>query len=208
MSIRFSFLKTGVIRVETAEERLQKVLDEYEKIEVLIIDEASNMDNKTASMLFACLPNIKLLFLVFDNGQIAPIGPGQLAFDILKFFEKNRLFIGELKENMRVNRDPQAQQILVNDQLLMAGKVKEMVFNPLPGKGSFWDLFFSVVYLLKLFPFRKLLGSWGLPGRLSQPTHSAITNWTFIFTLPPRYRPIQSDYPHESRANPCQRNSG
>lgn len=137
MSIRFSFLKTGVIRVETAEERLQKVLDEYEKIEVLIIDEASNMDNKTASMLFACLPNIKLLFLVFDNGQIAPIGPGQLAFDILKFFEKNRLFIGELKENMRVNRDPQAQQILVNDQLLMAGKVKEMVFNPLPGKGSF-----------------------------------------------------------------------
>lgn len=96
------------------------------------MDEASNMDNKMASMFLNCFPKAQLVVFVFDDGQIGPISPGQLAFDLLKFFKDNNFPLGQLTENMRVNRDPRAQQILLNDQLLMSGKVKEMKFNPLP----------------------------------------------------------------------------
>lgn len=128
----------GGFIVETPEEKLQKVIDAYDNIKLLILDEASNVDNKSISMLLACFPNLQQLILVFDNDQIAPIRPGQFAFDMQKFFKKQQLPMGLLAKNLRVNLDPRAQQLLINDRLLMAGKAKEMVFQSLPQPGTFF----------------------------------------------------------------------
>lgn len=109
---------------------VELVRAQYEQVELLIIDEASNQYTKLMAMLLHCFPNLRSVMFVMDPEQILPIGEGQVGLDLISFFKRNNYPLSELNVNHRMSSSNDASQMLRNDNLLMASKAPEMVFNP------------------------------------------------------------------------------
>lgn len=97
--------------------------DEMEaRVQVLIIDEASNVSEKLLVRILRAYPSLMRLVLVFDPEQIPPISAGQPAIDILRVLPAcaaTRLTI-----NHRVAAD--VRTLIENDRALVARRFSKI----------------------------------------------------------------------------------
>lgn len=98
-------------------------------VEVLVVDEASNVPEKLLTRLLAAYPRLRRVLLVFDPDQIPPIGPGQPAVDLLEALPPDRYT--RLTENHRTAAD--ARTLIANDRALLQrrfGALRMAVLRP------------------------------------------------------------------------------
>lgn len=123
----------GIAVAETLHRALHRrakgTKEQYDQVRVLIWDEASNIDLALAAQTLARFPNLLRLVLVLDPEQIAPMGRGQLAMDLVKFFAGNCC---TLAVTMRVDDNPESQKITSNDRAFMSRRVDDMQWTELP----------------------------------------------------------------------------
>lgn len=103
-------------------------------VEVLVVDEASNVPEKLLARLLAAYPALRRVLLVFDPDQIPPIGPGQPAVDLLEALPPGRHT--RLTENHRTAAD--ARTLIANDRALLQRRFGALRMAVLQPAGTAW----------------------------------------------------------------------
>lgn len=100
-------------------------------IEVLVIDEAEDVENAQMIKLYSVFKHIKRIVHVFDPKQILPIGPGNLALDLASVMRKTRYNI-LLTHAFRFGSPGIISNSSHNDEKLLKRLPEEMIYHIFP----------------------------------------------------------------------------
>ncbi len=93
-------------------------LFDLSKIEILIIDEATNIHNELMAKLFQCFHRLSKIVFVYDPEQISPIKQGELAIQLKT--NLNKRYIIELKKQYRFDNSNEKSVLLSNDRKILS----------------------------------------------------------------------------------------
>lgn len=94
-----------------------------ENFDILVIDEASNVDTKLFAQLLEVVPSVCKIVLIGDLGQIYPISPGCPFADLVATFPQHSFM---LTENKRVQ--PGARALADASQLIRSGNSTQIQY--------------------------------------------------------------------------------
>ena len=102
-------------------------------VEVLVVDEAEDVENIQMEKLYAVFKNVSRVVHVYDPQQILPIGPGNLALNLQEVMRGTPHNV-VLTEAFRFGWPGIESNVARNDELLLKRKVNEMISHSFPLK--------------------------------------------------------------------------
>jgi hypothetical protein len=109
-------------------DKKKKVDSLFAHIEVLIVDEAEDVENVQMNKLYSVFKNVSRLVHVYDPEQILPIGPGNLALDLQNVM-RGTVHNVILQQPFRFGHPGITSNVVRNDEMLLKKNVKEMIFH-------------------------------------------------------------------------------